>query len=105
MDQNNKEPQKQLQIELKEEIAQGVYANLAMITHSASEFVMDYISIMPGGAKAQVRARVVMTPEHTKRLMLALQDNISKFEKAFGTINLRDNRSYAPSISDFHGEA
>ncbi|HZK03528.1 MAG TPA: DUF3467 domain-containing protein [Bacteroidaceae bacterium] len=105
MDQNNKELQKQLQIELKEEVAQGVYSNLAMITHSASEFVMDYISIMPGAIKAQVRARVVMTPEHTKRLLLALQDNIAKFEKAFGTINLRDNRSYTPPISDFHGEA
>ncbi len=105
MDQNNKEPHKQLQIELKEEISQGVYSNLAMITHSASEFVMDYISIMPGAIKAQVRARVVMTPEHIKRLFLALQDNIAKFEKAFGTINLRDNRSYIPPISDFHGEA
>ena len=98
--------QKQLQIELKEETAQGVYSNLAMITHSSSEFVMDFISILPGMAKAQVRSRVIMSPEHAKRLLIALQDNVSKYEKSFGTIEMKGRKdTYMPPISDFHGEA
>ena len=98
--------QQQLQIELKEETAQGVYSNLAMITHSSSEFVMDFISILPSMAKAQVRSRVIMSPEHAKRLLLALQDNVAKYENAFGKIELRGRKeTYMPPISDFHGEA
>ena len=97
--------QKQLQIELKEDVAQGVYSNLAMITHS-SEFVMDFISILPGMAKAQVKSRVIMSPEHAKRLLLALQDNVAKYENAFGTIEMKTQKgTYMPPISDFHGEA
>ena len=103
MDQNG---QKQLQIELKDETAQGVYSNLAMITHSSSEFVMDFISILPGMAKAQVKSRVIMSPEHAKRLLLALQDNVAKYEKAFGTIQLNGQKgTFMPHISDFQGEA
>ena len=98
--------QKQLQIELKEDVAQGVYSNLAMITHSSSEFVMDFISILPGMAKAQVKSRVIMSPEHAKRLMMALQDNVAKYENAFGTIEMKAQKgTYMPPISDFHGEA
>lgn len=98
--------QKQLQIELKEEMAQGVYSNLAMITHSSSEFVMDFISILPGMAKAQVKSRVIMSPEHAKRLLMALQDNVAKYEKAFGSIEMKGQRgTYMPPVSDFHGEA
>ena len=98
--------QKQLQIELKEDVAQGVYSNLAMITHSSSEFVMDFISILPGMAKAQVKSRVIMSPEHAKRLLLALQDNVAKYENAFGTIEMKAQKgTYMPPISDFHGEA
>mgnify|MGYP003293477548 CR=1 FL=1 len=98
--------QKQLQIELKDETAQGVYSNLAMITHSSSEFVTDFISILPGMAKAQVKSRVIMSPEHAKRLLLALQDNIAKYEKAFGTIQLNGQKgTFMPHISDFKGEA
>lgn len=102
---SNANDQKQLQIELKEEVAQGIYSNLAMITHSSSEFILDFISIMPGMAKAQVKSRVIITPEHVKRLMLALQDNISKYEKTFGIIESDEKRVYTPSITDFHGEA
>lgn len=102
---SNSNDQKQLQIELKEEVAQGIYSNLAMITHSSSEFILDFISIMPGMAKAQVKSRVIMSPEHVKRLLMALQDNVSKYEKTFGIIEAREQRVYAPSISDFHGEA
>ena len=78
--------QNQLNIELSEQIAEGEYSNLAIITHSTSEFVMDFIRIMPGVPKAKVKSRVIMTPQHAKRLMKALADNISKFEAVNGTI-------------------
>jgi Protein of unknown function (DUF3467). len=103
MEQNG---QKQLQIELKEEVSQGIYSNLAMITHSSSEFVLDFISILPGMAKAQVKSRVIMSPEHAKRLLAALQDNVSKYENSFGKIELKGQKgTYMPPITDFHGEA
>lgn len=76
----------QINIELSEETAEGVYANLAMIAHSSSEFVIDFIRLMPGVPKAKVKSRIVITPEHAKRLLNALQDNINKFESAFGDI-------------------
>ncbi|MBQ8543045.1 MAG: DUF3467 domain-containing protein [Bacteroidaceae bacterium] len=94
----------QLQIELKEDIAEGVYSNLAVIAHSSSEFVMDFVRIMPGVAKAQVKSRIVMTPEHTKRLVLALQDNLRKYESQFGEIRLPERQGYIPS-TPFKGEA
>ncbi len=78
--------QPQINIELNEEVAQGTYSNLAVITHSASEFVVDFIRIMPGIPKAQVKSRIILTPEHAKRLVAALQDNISKYESVHGTI-------------------
>lgn len=73
-------------IELTEEVAAGVYTNLAIITHSPSEFVVDFIQMMPGVPKGKVRSRVIMTPENAKRLMEAMKDNISKFEQMHGTI-------------------
>jgi hypothetical protein len=76
----------QIQIELKEDVAQGVYSNLAVITHSSSEFVVDFIRVMPGIPKADVKSRVILTPEHAKRLMMALTDNIKKYEKIHGEI-------------------
>jgi hypothetical protein len=78
--------QAQISIELNEEVAQGTYSNLAVITHSASEFVIDFIRIMPGIPKAQVKSRIILTPEHAKRLAAALEDNISKYEAVHGTI-------------------
>ena len=84
MDENQN--QNQLNIELSEEVADGIYSNLAIITHSASEFVVDFVKVMPGVPKAKVKARILLTPQHAKRLMLALQDNISKFEAVHGTI-------------------
>ena len=69
----------QLNIELSEEISEGIYSNLAIITHSSSEFVLDFIRVMPGVPKAKVKARIVLTPEHAKRLLAAMQDNIEKF--------------------------
>lgn len=76
----------QLNIELTDEIAEGTYSNLAIITHSNSEFVLDFVRLMPGVPKAKVKSRVVMTPQHAKRLMKALEDNIRKFESAHGQI-------------------
>lgn len=76
----------QLNIEISEEIAEGVYANLAIITHSHAEFVVDFVNVMPGTPKSKVKSRIVLTPQHAKRLMKALADNIQKFESANGTI-------------------
>ncbi|HMV07329.1 MAG TPA: DUF3467 domain-containing protein [Cyclobacteriaceae bacterium] len=78
--------QNQINIELSEEIAEGIYSNLAMIAHSNSEFVIDFIKLMPGVPKARVKARVIVTPEHAKRLLGALKENIDKYEANFGTI-------------------
>lgn len=77
----------QLNIELPEEMSEGVYSNLAIISHSPQEFVIDFIRVMPGVPKAKVKSRVVVTPEHAKRLMKALADNIKKYEQQFGPIN------------------
>jgi len=76
----------QISIELKEDVAQGIYSNLAIITHSPSEFIVDFVRIMPGIPKAEVKSRIILTPEHAKRLMHALKDNISKYEAAHGVI-------------------
>ena len=76
----------QLNIELSEDMAEGTYSNLAIITHSNSEFVIDFIKVMPGVPKAKVKSRVVLTPQHAKRFLAALSDNISKFESVHGTI-------------------
>lgn len=76
----------QLNIELSEDMAEGIYSNLAIITHSNSEFVVDFIKVMPGVPKARVKSRVVLTPQHAKRFMAALADNISKFEAVHGVI-------------------
>jgi hypothetical protein len=78
--------QGQFNIELSEEVAQGVYSNLAIITHSPAEFVIDFIRIMPGVQKSQVKSRIILTPEHAKRFVAALNDNISKYEAVHGTI-------------------
>ncbi len=86
MDQNQQAVPNQLNIELSEEMAEGIYANLAIITHSNAEFVIDYINVMPGSPKAKVKSRIILTPQHAKRLLKALTDNIKKFEQAHGTI-------------------
>lgn len=76
----------QINIELKDDVGQGTYSNLAIITHSSSEFVLDFVRVMPGLPKAEVKSRIILTPEHAKRLLLALKDNITKFETSFGPI-------------------
>ena len=77
-----------LNIELTEDVAQGNYANLAIITHSASEFILDFVRVMPGLPKAKVQTRVILTPDHAKRLLLALKDNVAKFESNHGPIKV-----------------
>ena len=86
----------QLNIELSEEIAGGIYSNLAVITHSGSEFVADFIQMMPNMPQARVRARIVMTPQNTKRLMRALAENIQRYEAQFGRIN-DDQTNFPPT--------
>ena len=88
MENNNNNNDGQLQIELTPEVAEGTYANLTIITHSSAEVVLDFVRILPGLPKASVKNRIVMAPEHAKRLLFALQDNIVKYEKNFGKINL-----------------
>ncbi|WP_321376479.1 DUF3467 domain-containing protein [uncultured Draconibacterium sp.] len=83
---DNKQKSQQINIELNEEVAQGTYSNLAVITHSSSEFVVDFVRIMPGIPKANVKSRIILTPEHAKRLLMALQDNVAKYEAQHGPI-------------------
>lgn len=79
--------QKGLNIELSEEVAEGIYSNLAIITHSSAEFIIDFIRVMPGVPKAKVKSRITLTPQHAKRLMRALNDNLSKYEAQHGPIS------------------
>ncbi len=83
-----KEKQGQLNIQLNEDIAEGIYSNLAVISHSPAEFVIDFIRVMPGMPKAPVKSRIILTPEHAKRLLYALQDNIAKYESVHGMIKI-----------------
>jgi uncharacterized protein DUF3467 len=84
-DNNNQQPG-QINIELDEKTAEGTYSNLAIINHSASEFVLDFVCIMPGTPKAKVKSRIVLTPQHAKRLLKAMGENIHRFEAAHGEI-------------------
>ena len=80
----NNKPTNEIQVELSEEMAQGTYANLAIISHSPSEFILDFIRVVPGAPKAKVKSRVILTPDNVKRLLFALQDNLAKFEEQTG---------------------
>ena len=83
---DNKAQGKQMNIELPEDIAEGTYSNLAIIAHSQSEFVIDFVKILPNVPKAKVKSRIILTPQHAKRLLKALGDNVQRFEKAHGEI-------------------
>ncbi len=82
----NKEKKNQLNIELKEDISSGVYSNLVVINHSPSEFVFDFVSVMPGLPKAKVNSRIILSPQHAKRLLRVLSDNVQNFESKNGNI-------------------
>jgi len=95
----------QINIELKDEVAQGIYSNLAIITHSSSEFVLDFVRVMPGVPKADVKSRIILTPEHAKRLLAALKDNISKYETVYGPIRKTESSNGSVLPMNFGGPA
>jgi hypothetical protein len=92
----NMEDQNQLNIELTDDIAEGIYSNLAIIAHSQGEFVVDFIKILPNLPKAKVKSRIILTPSHAKRLVAALSDNIKKYEQQFGRIDEQNQQAYPP---------
>jgi len=94
----NKNQQQGLQIELPQDVAQGEYANFAIITHASSDFVIDFARVLPGLPKAHVKSRVILAPEHAKRLLAALQENIMRYEREFGPIKIpnQEPRTIAP---------
>jgi len=83
-----KKPQVQLHIQLDDDIAQGMYANLAMVNHTETEFVLDFVYVQPQQPRAKVRARIISSPRHTKRLLLALKDNLEKYEQKYGVLEV-----------------
>lgn len=97
----------QFQLNLDQEVAKGVYSNLALIAHGPTEFIMDYAAMLPGMPKANVVSRVIMAPEHAKRLMLALQENIMKYEQQYGQIQISGQkpRTIAPFGNGNQGQA
>ena len=96
------EENKQLQLELKPEVAKGNYSNLAIISHSHSEFVIDFATMLPGLQKPEISNRILMTPEHAKRLLNALTDNIGKYESQFGRIELPGSPKATFNLADFN---
>lgn len=100
-EENNEVKPGQINVELSEEMAEGTYANLAIITHSNSEFVIDFVRVMPGTPKAKVKSRVLLTPQHAKRLLRALNDNVVKFESLHGEI--KDVEQNNPIPMNFGG--
>lgn len=88
----NENQQQRMEIELDAETAQGKYANLAIISHSPSEFVLDFAAVLPGVQKAKVKSRIILTPEHAKALMMSLQENVARYERNVGEIKLNKVR-------------
>jgi Protein of unknown function (DUF3467) len=101
--QNNQPPQ--MSIDLPEEIAEGIYSNLAIIAHSPTEFVVDFIRMMPNMPKASVKSRIILTPEHAKRLLRALSDNVRRYEQSFGPIKEMENPQMNMSFNNPVGQA
>ena len=96
------EENKSMQIEVRPEVANGVYSNLDIISHSRTEFVIDFASVLPGAQKPGVVSRVLMSPEHCKRLLRALMDNINKYESQFGTIDIGGEAKGTFNLADFN---
>ena len=99
----NENKQHGIDVELDAEVAQGHYSNLAIISHSPTEFIVDFAAILPGLPKAKVKSRIILTPEHTKRLLLSLQENIARYETNVGRIEVHQHQ--APIGFKNHGEA
>ena len=103
MEQNKEQ---KIDIALSDDVAEGTYSNLAIITHSNSEFIVDFVSLMPGVPKGKVKSRIILTPQHAKRLLLALEDNIKRFESFHGKINDVDPMKGIPiQLGKNQGEA
>jgi len=102
---NQNQSQNQINIELTDEIGEGIYSNLAVITHSNSEFIVDFVKLMPGVPKAKVKARIILTPQHAKRLYRALKDNIGKFEAMHGLIKETEGGDFPFQLSGPAGQA
>jgi hypothetical protein len=112
---DQKKQEEQFPIDLKEEVAQGTYANLVIIGHSPSEFVLDFARVLPGLPKASVQSRIILAPEHAKRLLFALQDNIMKYEHILGPIQMPEDKikgksgpegtNFMPPIGGIKGDA
>lgn len=106
MDSQNQDPnQQQLNIEINEDVAGGIYSNLAIINHSASEFVVDFVQVMPGVPKARVKSRIVLTPQHAKRFVRALNENIKKFEQMHGTVADNEQTPFPMNFGGPTGQA
>lgn len=99
------EKDNRIKIEVAPDVAEGVYVNLAVISHTSAEFVIDAASIMPGIPKATVKSRLILAPEHAKRLALALQENIIKYESQFGKINIPNQNTAVTPPFNVNGEA
>jgi hypothetical protein len=93
-----------IDIEISDEIADGTYSNFAIITHSNTEFIVDFVRLMPGVPKGKVKSRIILAPQHAKRLLFALGDNIAKFEHTFGEIELDENESNPAIPLNFGGQ-
>lgn len=96
----NNDEQKKIEIEISPELTKGSYSNLAVISHSKSEFIIDFAAMLPGFPKAHVGNRIIMAPEHCKRLLFALKDNIEKYESTFGTISLGNEPKGTINLAD-----
>ena len=98
----NNNDKRQLSLDLKPEVARGTYSNLAIISHSRSEFIIDFATVLPGLPKPEIGSRIVMAPEHAKRLLNALSENIGKYEQQFGDISLGGEQRGTFNIADFN---
>lgn len=98
-------PPNQLNIEISEEVAEGTYANLAIITHSHAEFVIDFVNVMPGTPKSKVKSRIILTPQHAKRLMKALAENVAKYEELNGDIKDLEDLAVPLNFGGVTGQA
>ncbi len=104
-DKPRNKPAQQLNIELSEDIAEGIYSNLVMIAHSPEEFILDFIRVVPGVQKARVKSRVIVTPQHARRLLRALAENIERYERAHGDIDERMSPGQSIQFGGNVGEA
>lgn len=97
---NNVDNDNQIQIELPEDVAQGTYSNLSIISHSSSEFVIDFIRVVPGLPKAKVQSRIILAPDQAKRLLHALNENIKRYEKQNGNVDIDNSEGFIPSMNN-----